>query len=273
VVQQPASKRLSLADVVSKGSSAPSTYVIYGQEKVGKSSLGAQFPKAVVLQTKGETGLETLIAADRLPETPHFPEAMSWTDVLEGVNVLRNDKHDYGALVIDTINGAERQCFEHVTLHNYNNSWDSFLAYHKGYDVALVEWRSFLCALDDLRRQRQMTIVALCHSRVKEFKNPLGANYDRYQPDMHEKTWGLTHRWADAILFLNFETFLTETDATKKGKASGSKARILYTERDAAYDAGNRFGLPPEIEMGDSAQQAWENLKAALVASRNQKDS
>jgi hypothetical protein len=89
---------------------------------------------------------------------------------------------------------------------------------------------------------------------------------------MHDKTWGLTHKWADAILFLNFEIFVTETDSTKKGKASGSKSRILYTERDAAYDAGNRFGLPPEIDMGDSAQQAWKNLKAALVASRNQKE-
>lgn len=51
-----------------------------------------------------------------------------------------------------------------------------------------------------------MTIFALCHTKVKPFKNPLGPHYDRFQPDMHEKTWGLSHKWADAVLFGNFES-------------------------------------------------------------------
>ena len=115
-----------------------------------------------------------------------------------------------------------------------------------------------------------MKIVCLCHTKVKTFKNPEGSDYDRYQPDMHDKTWSLSHKWADAVLFLNFETFVNENDPKKKGKATSSQARMMYTERHAAYDAKSRLGLPTEINMGTNPQEAWDNFKAALIGARQQ---
>ena len=264
---------LSLADVTGKGSGLPGRYIIHGLEKVGKTSLAAYMPKPVFIETKGETGLESLIEAGQLPEIPHYPEIMDWESLLSAVELLRTGEHDYRTLVIDTLNGGERLCHEHVCNREYKGNWgeNGFTAYQRGFDVSLADWRMLLNALDNLRAQRKMTIVALCHTRCKPFKNPLGADYDRFVPDMHDKTWGLSHKRADAILYLNFETFVTESDPTKKGKATSSKVRMLYTEPDAAYVAGNRMGLPPEIEMGSSGQEAWDNFKAALVAAKNVK--
>ncbi len=209
-----------------------------------------------------------MIDSNRVLETPHFPECQSWQELLDGIDSLTTSEHSYKTLVIDTANGAERLCHEEVCKRDFGNDWGKhgFVNYQQGYDTALADWRKMLIALDRVREVKRMSIVLLCHTKVKTFKNPVGADYDRYQPDMHDKTWGLSHKWADAVLFLNFETFVNEKDPKKKGKAQNSQARIMYTERHAAFDAKNRMGLTSEIDMGSSAVEAWGNFKAALVA-------
>ena len=85
---------------------------------------------------------------------------------------------------------------------------------------------------------------------------------------MHRKTWGLTHKWADLVGFMNFEQF-TEEKKGARAKGIGGQKRMLYVERHAAYDAKNRHGLPGEIVMGNSASDAWTNFVGALKAGRN----
>lgn len=215
--------------------------------------------------------METLISAHQIPETAHFPEVSTWDELLSAVGTLRENKHDYSTLVIDTLNGAERLCHEHVCKRDYNGEWgkQGFTSYQQGFEVSLADWRELLQELDYLRSERKMSVLCLCHTKVCPFKNPEGADYDRYAPDMHQKTWSLSHKWSDAVLFVNFETFVNESDSSKKGKATSSQARIMYTERHAAYDAKNRFGLPNEINMGDSGLAAWGNFAEALKTSRN----
>jgi AAA domain len=229
-------------------------------------------PKPIFLQTRGETGLETLIEANQLPETSHFPEIMEWSSLLQAIDLLTESPHDYKVLVVDTVNGAERLCHEHVCAKSFGNDWgeQGFTGYMRGYEVALSDWREFLTKLDNLRLTRRMTVVLLCHTKVKQFKNPLGADYDRFQPDMHDKTWSLTHKWADCVLFGNFSTSVVGrggaevADPSKKGKGMGGKQRLLYAVRDAAYDAKNRLGLPEEISMGLTPAEGWKNFLEAV---------
>lgn len=229
------------------------------------------------LQTRGETGLETLIDANQLPETSHFPCAETWLDLLKQIDLLTNEEHDFKALALDVINGAERLCHEEVCRREFNNDWGEkgFTSYQKGYDVALTDWLDLLSRLDKLREQKRMGIMLLCHTKVKNFKNPEGPDYDRYAPDMNDKTWGLTHKWADAILFGNFETFVAggSDDGKRKGKGKGGADRFLYTTHTAAYDAKNRLGLPPDINMGENPAEGWANFKAAIIAGRQQKEA
>jgi hypothetical protein len=118
-----------------------------------------------------------------------------------------------------------------------------------------------------------MAIICLCHAKVQPFKNPEGADYDRYQPDLHHKTWALTHRWADIVLFANFYTVIAnESQASKgaaKGKARGGTERVMFCERTAAYDAKNRHGLPAELSMGSSGTEAWANFIEAMKGGGN----
>lgn len=227
------------------------------------------------VQSRGETGLQTLINANRLKPTPSFPEAQAWEEIIGSCRALLQEPHEYRTLAIDTLNGAERLCHEYTCAQYFNNDWTDkgFASYQKGPEVALSEWRQLLGLLDELRAQRKMTVVALCHTKIAPYKNPLGPDYDRFQPDVDKRTWSLTAKWADAILFGNFETAVTAVKENKrtgeqKGKGIGGNVRILYTERTAAYDAKNRLGLPPEIEMGESPEQAWQNFLSALKSGR-----
>jgi hypothetical protein len=262
-------KRFTLVDVVTTGSGRPSCGVCYGLPGTGKTSLGAAAPKPIFLLSRGEGGLLTLIDAGLIPPTPHFPVIDSFPALLGAIDALRVESHDYRTLVLDTLNGFERLCHEHVCRRDFggNRGRDGFLAFMVGYEHALDDWLQLLDALDRLREERRIGILALCHCKISTYKNPEGLDYDRFTPDLHAKTWGLTHRWADYVLFLNYETHV-DAGKSAKAKGKGGTRRVLHTERTAAFDAKNRHGLMDRIDCGDGPAAAWANLAAAMKAGR-----
>jgi hypothetical protein len=268
----PTSRRFALADVGTGGSGLPNRCIIHGVEGVLKTSFGCCAPRPIFLITRNETGLLTLIDSGQVPETAHFPELASWEELQSAIDALTRDPHDYRTLVIDTLNGAERLCHEHVCQRDFEGKWgrDGFRAYMTGYDVSLAEWRQLLNGLDQLRAARRMSILALAHSRITTFKNPEGADYDRYTVDLHHKTWGLTHKWADMVIFANFVAHVESRKNEPRAKARGGARRVLFTTRTAAFDAKNRYGLPEEIDAGNSAAEAWKNFTDALQSHKLQ---
>jgi len=268
-------KVFSISDISTTSDKLPNRYGFHAAPGFGKTSLLAYSPSPIFAMTRGETGLKTLIASGQLPPTPHFPELETWPDLLAAVKMLRTQSHPYKTFILDTANGAERMMHEYVCQRDFEGEWGDrgFGSYQKGYDVSLADWRMFQNELDKLRTEQGMTIFYLIHTKIKTFKNPSGADYDRYAPEMHEKTWTLTKGWLDHILFGNFEVLVKTgakvTDVSKKGKAAETSHRILYTNSDnPTFDAKNRHGLPDEIEMGDSPQEAWKNLTDAIRTSR-----
>ena len=247
---------------------------ILGLAGIGKTTLAAYSVKPVFIMPKGETGLITLMNAGRLPQIPHFPETKTWLELRGQLEVLLREPHDYRTLVIDTVNATESLLHQFVCDTEFDADWSKsgFLSYNAGYEVALDPLRRDLLApLDRLRHEKRMQIILLGHIRIKTFKNPEGADYDRYQPDIHEKTWALIDRWLDTVLFVNYETIVTHvTDSgkQKKGKALGGSRRFAYTERTAAYDAKNRLGLPRQIDLGEEPSEAWGRLTVAVREAR-----
>lgn len=262
-----------LSRVKSAGNKSPNRVVFHGVEGLGKTSFAAQAPAPIFLMARGETGLETLIDANQLPETPHFPELQDWRSTLESLEALRTQEHPYKTIVLDTMNGFERLCHEFICDTHFGGDWGEkgFSGYMRGYEVALPEWRSFLSLLDRIREERRCSILCLAHTKVKTFKNPEGPDYDRYTVDMHDKTWGLTHKWADMVLFGTFYTTVEKEGGRSKGK--GGQQRVAYTTRHASYDAKHRHGLPEEIDLGDSPAEAWSNFVKALKVGASVKEA
>lgn len=257
---------LSLASIKKQATPEPPRIVAYAVEGWGKTSLFAHSKNPLYIMAKGETGLLTLMSAKQIPDTPHFPPVLSWGEARECIKLLMKDDHDYKTLVLDAAGGFEALCHEFVCNDKYNGDWSEqgFMSFSKGYEVAIPYWRDFLEMLDTLRVQRGMTVVLLAHCQVKPFNNPSGENYDRYQALMHAKTWNCTHAWADIVLFGNY--YVPTEKKGGKHKATGSQERLIYTQRHAAYDAKNRHGLPPEIEIPDTgSKEAYETLRKAFI--------
>jgi hypothetical protein len=265
------SSGFTLAEVVKQGRKLPNRAILHSVEGWGKTSFGAQAPRPIFLMTGREDGLLTLMKSGQLPDDiPHFPSpATNWFDFKQALHELLLNEHLYQTLVIDTINGAERLCHEHVCETQYQGDWGEkgFMAFAKGYDASIPHWLEMLAHLDKLRERKGMSVLCLCHTKVETFKNPEGPDFDRYQPAMHRKTWEQTHRWADMVLFGHFEVHVDQrkgANVTEKGKARDGQTRLLMTERRASWDAKNRHGLPEEIECGASPQEAWDNFMKAL---------
>lgn len=251
----------------------PNIIVLHGQEGVGKTSFAANAPGVVFGMAPGEAGLLTLIGMNRVDETPYLPEWASWGDVMESLDELHRGDHDFRTLAIDTANGVERLCHEHVCATQYGGDWSKkgFLNFQEGFEASVAEWRIFQAKLDAIRRDRGMSVILLVHTKVAAFRNPEGSDFDRYVPDMHAKTWSSLHKFADMILFAKFETAVVEDGSRKKGV--GGEQRTLHTEKRAAWDAKNRHGLPEDIDMSDQASEAWSNFINALKEAKGRKNA
>jgi len=254
-----AAKRNWLAEITTATKKRPLSIVLAGQPGVGKTSMAANAPSPIFLCDAAEDGISTLKQYGLAPDVPQLPPCQSWPDALEMIDSLATQPHQHKTLVMDAMGGFERLMHEEVCRRDYKNEWGDkgFGSYQKGYDSSLADWRLMINALDRLRDERGMMVLLLSHVKVSTFKNPEGSDFDRYSPDVHHKTWSLTHKWAEVVLFANYVTYVDAKDLKAKGKATGGQDRVMYTEHHAAWDAKNRLGLSPEISMGTSGADAW----------------
>ena len=211
--------------------------LLYATEGVGKSTFAASAPSPIFLCP--EDGTAHLDVA-------RFPEPESWADVRAAVATLRTEPHDYKTFVVDTLDWIEPLCWAHVCKQGKRTSIEDF-GFGKGYVAALDEWRAFVADLDRLRAERKMQIILLAHAIVRTFKNPDGEDFDRYNLKIHEKAAGLFKEWSDVVLFANHETYTSKINGREKGISTG--ARVMHTERRAAFDAKNRYNMPDTLPL------------------------
>jgi hypothetical protein len=240
----------------------PSRVYLYAAEKWGKTSFAAHAPKPIFLMTSGETGLLDLINFGQIEPTAHFPEDFkNWPDLLDALDALVDEKHDYKTLVLDTANGAERLLADHVLRTEFRGEMggkNGYGSYGKGDLACIPYWAEFLRRLDRVRSQRSMSIILLAHSRIKSVNNPEGDDYDQLRPEGIDKLWPLTHKWASVIGAGTYKVFV------KDDKADGGRERVIRLRGTAAVVSGNRYGLPEVIPCGGNPAQAWGSFAKAI---------
>lgn len=260
---------MTLASLVKTGPAAePVRLILQGVEGIGKTTFASKAPGVLFLTPEDGGG--------DLDTTRLVVE--SWKDVLSRVRMLLDEPHEYRVLALDTINALERLCQAHLVAEAHVATIEDVGGgYGKGYTRSTEAQAELVRMLDELREKRRMHILALAHTEIRTFADPEGASYDRYQLRMHKSAVGLWTGWADAVLFANYDVQVkTEKgsgDAAllRKGKAS-TKApeRVLYTERRAAFDAKNRYNLPPELPLSwdeFAGAMRWDERDRAVLAS------
>ncbi len=230
---------------------SPPRFVIYGENGLGKSTFATQTPSPIFIMT--EDGAGSL-------EFEAFPQASSFLDVLDQIATLTTNEHEFKTVVIDTIDSLEPLIWDHVCQQHNVQGIEDF-GYGKGYTYALDAWRLLLGSLDALRAKKGMLVLLVCHSQIVREEPPTGESYTKYEFRLHKRAAALVSDWADAVFYCEQEIATKDEDEgfnRKRTRAITNDQRILQTQPSPAYNAKNRYGLPPTLPL------AWPAVYEAL---------
>lgn len=149
-----------------KKKTSPFDYItlVYGEPKIGKSEACSRIPNALFIPT--EPGIKNLsVYATDMPTT--------WVEFMNIAKELKDGKHNFETIIIDTIDGMYQLCAEHICKLN---GWghESDLDYGKGYARVKLELMRVLKKLAAL----PVGLVLVGHSKEKEVKTRTGT-FDR----------------------------------------------------------------------------------------------
>lgn len=211
--------------------------------------MASQMPNPVFCDTEDGSGHLYVM---RLPVPP------SWDVLIDEVQSVAEDPGEISSIVIDSVDAAERLCQTHVCRKANKESIESW-GYGKGYTIAAEEFRKLLHACDRCI-ENGVNVALIAHSQMRKFERPdENGAYDRFEVKLDRRIASTVKEWADAVLFLDYETFVS-VDESGKGKATGGK-RVIRTSHSVSWDAKNRWGLPDKLMLDkDGIGQVMANI-------------
>ena len=217
------------------------TVLLYGQTKIGKSSMCSRAEGALFLAT--EPGLNAL-------DVFQIP-IQRWEDLLAACAEIAEGKHSFKTVIIDTIDNAYKFCTEY-TLAKFKVEHESDLGYGKGYALVNNEFQRVLTKLAFL----PCGLFLISHAKEMEVDSRTG-KYTRVIPTLPDKARKIVLGMADMVLFCDLEV-------TPGEKGEQNLRRVIRTKPSLYYEAGDRTGrLPETLELNFG--KFMESYSAATV--------
>ncbi len=231
---------------------APPRIVIYGEDKIGKSTFAADADTPLFVQT--EDGSEDL-GPDRLPRCDSYGD-------FRRCLTFAIDDADHATVVVDNFSGLEVLIYQHVCKLGGVASIEDF-GYGKGRVKAEEVWANEVLPLLDRCRDAGKVVIAIAHSHIRRAESPESEPYDQHTLDLHKSTSALVRKWADVVGFAAKAVKIEEVDVgfnkkLRRGTNVGDK-RVLHLIGAPAFSAGNRYGLPASIKL------SWESFVEAMT--------
>lgn len=236
----------------------PPRAVVYGTHGVGKSSFAAQAPNPVFIQT--EEGLDAL-------DVTAFPLARSYEEVMEAIQSLYSEDHEFKTVVLDSADWLEKLIFKQVAVNQKVANIED-IGYGKGYGFAVDLWHNVMEGFDLLRNEKGMGVIMLAHTQIKRYDDPLTDSYDRYMLDLHKGGASIISEWCDLLMFANYRVSTVKSDLgfnQKKTRAVGVGERMLYTQERPGWVAKSRWPLPDTLPLD------YETFSTALTTAMEPK--
>lgn len=237
---------ISLKSSIKKKTAAEEQPIItiYGVPKIGKSTLAAEFPRPIFIQTALGESVPADVVADTI-------EVRKYDELCEAIGALVNEDHNYATVIIDSVTGLENLIRTEACARN---GWKTVEdpGYGKGYKIAANIFLEYIDGIMTLRNERKMAVVQLGHCDITRFESPTTDPYSRYRVNLHKDAADIIETNSDVIAFLNFKASIKKVDAgfnKELRHAEGGGARWVFLEERPGFVAGNRFGMPPEMQF------------------------
>ena len=253
--------------------------IIAGQEKMGKTTMAACAPGALLVPLEvGYAG----VSVDKTPMLQSFEEVLT---LLQEVTALaQRGQFKYRTLAFDSATALERHIHDFVlrldpTYKPGSNKTVTMESAHggygKAYNLANGVLEGVLKQFDMLAVHAGINIVLTCHVFSSKVSDPTVGEYDSWDLLLHspknQKTYGkreMITQWADCIGFLYEPIFLMTSDKSNMSRGmSQNKGRQLGVSRTPSYTAGNRFGMLGELAVAAPPANSWNSFAEALYKS------
>ncbi len=252
----------------------PQRILLYGTHGLGKTTFGATFEGAILLRTEdgaSNVDIDTfpMVVKDSYDDEGRLARGSGYNTIINMVQWLLSESHQYKSLVIDSLDWTEPLIHSQTCAAKGQDSIESF-GYGKGYIEADAPWLNLMNWLEHLLKVKQMNIILIAHSEIKNFAAPDTEPYDRYQIKLHKRAFALWQEWVDMVLFCRYRTVIERTETgfnQEKRRGTGTGERLIHTEERPAFLAKNRWGLPSEIYIGQD--KTWGGFHTALNKATN----
>lgn len=210
---------------------------IYGDPKTGKTTIGTQFPRSLLIAfEKGYSAIPGVRAAP----------IDTWPDMLRIMNQLQTDeaKAEYETIVIDTADLAYDAVEAYIcNLHGVDAIGD--LPYGKGYSESAKAFDKVLQKI----RKLGYGIVLISHAQDRVITDEQGKEFNKITPTLANTPRKIVNRFVDIIGYAK----------TVEVPEQGEKT-YLFMRGTIRFEAGSRFPYTPnKIEF------SYENLVKAIA--------
>jgi hypothetical protein len=227
---------------ISKNSPKKPRIVIYGPSGIGKTTFGASAPDPIFILT--EDGLGDI-------DVPHYPLAKSYDDVMDALDSLLKEDHEFKTVVIDSLDWTENLVWEKTCSRLHVSSIEE-PGYGRGYVEASTEWKDLLDILTRLRDEKDMIVIMIAHGAVVKIEDPIHPAYDQNGLKLHKRAAAKVEEYADILGFCALKTLVTtekEGFNQTRNRAIDTGIREMYLTPSAGFKAKNRYRLPPSIPL------------------------
>lgn len=237
-----------MLNIVKNGETVfPPRLFVYGLQGIGKSTFASQAPNPIFIPT--EDGLRQI-------KVDSFPLTSSYQQVINCLDSLLKEEHDYKTVVIDSADWLENFIIQAVIEeHGGRDIQTVGGGYGRGYKFVRDRWDEVRFRLQKLNEKKAMAVIILAHSQTKLLKDPEKGELNQYSPKILDRSKDLLCQWVDAMLFATFQ----------RGVYEGTSPRILRTQSSFFCEAKNRYQLDEQIPL------SWNAFYSGVVKNKESK--